>query len=430
MTLSLFSKEQGATTLISLVLYDFLTHYGTVVVLWKKMIKQDSQAIRLVVRTIVLAIQTVLVVLWRYILNGETSPDFIYDQNPAGFAEDRFTRAFSIPWVYCLYIRDAIYPFYLSPDWSGLSIDLITDIKDPRAMCVICLWYFAAISFWSMVVGRGGKEDKEEEQQSLLDGPTIRTGNMAIWAFIFSPFLLSSNILVVVGLMKADRVIYLPLFGFCLLEALLLKKVFLKGVETFSSPTFATNKERLYWMANFLFIFQVSVYTSRTHARNLAWSNSLRLWESAYAINPRSYHTMYNYGYELSIKQRYAEAEAVMRPIGNARVNGPSNVFVYAMVLMNLGRCDDADRFLDIAFDVIDEKRAANTIRDSESSLSRTESNLLVARAHCEGDMYERSRLLYDAVQTDPSNEYAVGLAQEQVKRMKHIEELKRSQNM
>ena len=89
------------------------------------MIKQDSQAIRFVVRTIVLAIQTVLVVLWRYILNGETSPDFIYDQNPAGFAEDRFTRTFSIPWVYCLYIRDAIYPFYLSPDWSGLSIDLI-----------------------------------------------------------------------------------------------------------------------------------------------------------------------------------------------------------------------------------------------------------------------------------------------------------------
>ena len=43
--------------------------------------------------------------------------------------------------------------------------------------------------------------------------------------------------------------------------------------------------------------------------------------KSAYAINPRSYHTMYNYGYELSLKQRYAEAEQVMRPIGSARVD-------------------------------------------------------------------------------------------------------------
>ena len=44
----------------------------------------------------------------------------------------------------------------------------------------------------------------------------------AFLGFLFAPFLLSSNILVVVGLMKADRVIYLPLMGFCLLEALVL----------------------------------------------------------------------------------------------------------------------------------------------------------------------------------------------------------------
>jgi hypothetical protein len=32
------------------------------------------------------------------------------------------------------------------------------------------------------------------------------------------------------------------------------------------------------------------------------------LWGSAYDINPTSHHTQYNYGYELSIKQRYEEA--------------------------------------------------------------------------------------------------------------------------
>ena len=109
---------------------------------------------RFLVRASVLAIETLVVVAWRYVLNGETSPDFIEAQNPAGFAKDRFTRAFSVSWVYCLYIRDALYPYYLCPDWSGVSLDLITSLSDPRAMIVFSLWYGAAMSFWSLIVVR------------------------------------------------------------------------------------------------------------------------------------------------------------------------------------------------------------------------------------------------------------------------------------
>jgi hypothetical protein len=317
MTLSLFSKEQGATTLISLVLWDFLKHHGNVVALLKELKAKESRALMFLFRTMTLAIQTIIVVLWRYILNGETSPDFIYDQNPAGFSEDRFTRAFSVTWVYCLYIRDALYPTFLSPDWSGLSINLIENLSDPRALCVLALWYCAAVSFWSMVVG-----DPSARNGKLWDQTALRTTNMAAWAFTFSPFLLSSNILVVVGLMKADRVIYLPLFGFCILENLILKKLFIKG-DIVMDRSFDTRRQKEFWAAYFFLIYQISSFCCITHERNLAWSHSLRLWEKAYEINPRSYHTMYNYGYELSLKQRYAEAEYVMRPIGNARVQGP-----------------------------------------------------------------------------------------------------------
>eukprot|EP00980_Cylindrotheca_fusiformis_P012410 scaffold3046_cov105-Cylindrotheca_fusiformis.AAC.9 len=423
MTLSLFSKEQGATTLMTLVLYDFLKHHGNVVALLGKLKAREREAWAFFVRTIILAIQTVAVAIWRYILNGESSPDFIFEQNPAGFSEDRFTRAFSVTWVYCLYIRDAIYPFYLCPDWSGLSIDLIESISDPRALGVLCLWYCAAMSFWSMIVGQGPAQNAKG-QDNLWNDNDVRITNMAVWAFAFCPFLLSSNILVVVGLMKADRVIYLPLFGFCIFENLILKKFLIKNAKTMP-PVFDTRRQREFWAAYFILLFQLAVFCGKTHERNLAWSDSLRLWSAAYAINPRSHHTMYNYGYELSIKQRYAEAEAVMRPIGNARVQGPSNTFVYAMVLFNLGRCEDANRFLDIAFDVIDEKRAAAGVRDTESSLLRTESNLLVARAHCEKDFYETGRILYEAVNTDPTNEYAVNLATEQMKKIERYEAMR-----
>jgi hypothetical protein len=415
MTLSVFSKEQGATTLIALVLYDFLLNHGNVVALGKKMLAYDSQAWSFTFRTVILAIQTIVICGWRYILNGETSPDFIEAQNPAGFAKDRFTRAFSVSWVYCLYIRDALYPYYLCSDWSGLSIDLITSWTDPRAMFVLCLWYFAAASFWSMVVGGGNN--------TLLDDVTLRKVNMATWAFTFSPFLLSSNLLVVVGLMKADRVIYLPLFGFCLLEALLLSKL-LKGTK-WMYPGFENRRKQEFWGAHFFLMFQLIIFSGKTHERNLAWSDPLLLWESAYRINPRSHHTMYNYGYELSIRQRYEEAELVMRPIGDPRVEGPSNTFVYAMILFNLKKCDEANRLMDYAFEIIEEKRRSGGVRDTASSLGRTESNLLVARAHCTEDFQTRGGILYDAVQADPSNDYAIGLATQFMQSLEKYEKLK-----
>ena len=137
MTLSIFSKEQGATTLISLVLWDFLKYHGDLSSLYRKLFPSNpkktdddndattttatlkperAEAWQFVWRTAVLAIETLIIVGWRYMLNGQSSPDFIVAQNPAGFAEDRFTKLFSVTWVYCLYIPDALYPYYLSRD--------------------------------------------------------------------------------------------------------------------------------------------------------------------------------------------------------------------------------------------------------------------------------------------------------------------------
>eukprot|EP00536_Pseudo-nitzschia_multiseries_P012559 jgi/Psemu1/260713/estExt_Genewise1Plus.C_4850050 len=405
MTLSLFSKEQGATALIAVVAWDFLKHHGNLTAALLTALEaakaERADAREFLVGTLVLAVETLLVIAWRYALNGETSPDFVEAQNPAGFAKDRFTRAFSVTWVYCLYIRDALYPYYLSPDWSGRSIDLITSLTDPRAMAVLALWYFSAQSFWTVA--------KKIPPNDNWNETTLRQVNTAVWAFTFAPFLLSSNILVVVGLMKADRVIYLPLFGFCLLEALLIGKLRRGAVRM--RPALERRREQLFWGTYFFFLAQVIVFTGRTHERNLAWSDSLRLWETAYTVNPRSYHTMYNYGYELSLKQRYAESEAVMRPIGSARVDGPSNTFVYTMVLFNLKQCDRANVLLEDALQVIQEKRAEGGVRNTDSSLNRSESNLLVAKAHCTDDPQERGRILYKSVETDPTNDYAVNLA-------------------
>ena len=95
------------------------------------------------------------------------------------------------------------------------------------------------------------------------------------------------------------------------------------------------------------------------------------------------------------------------------------------MVLYNLKRCEEANVLLDYAFEIIDEKRRAGGVRDTASSLGRSESNLLVARAHCTENFEERGRTLYDAVQADPTNDYAVGLAHQFMEHMEKYNEMK-----
>jgi hypothetical protein len=419
MALSLFSKEQGATTLISLVIYDFLKNHGSVKNYLTTLLARDASSIYFLRRTIILALQTLVVCGVRVWLNGETSPDFITDQNPAGFAEDRFTRVFSVSWVYCLYIWDALYPRYLCPDWSGISIPLIEHWQqDRRALGVVVLWTFAAGCLGSLVQGapenapRGFKECR-------------RIVLMAFFAFMFSPFLLSSNLLVVVGLMKADRVIYLPLLGFCILEALFLKTVF-SSSDSFQAPKKRKwrndmNKlttSKLSFQGHLLIMVQLMLFAAKVHERNMAWSNALSLWASSYQINPTSHHTIYNCGYELSLKKRFEEAEQVLRPIGSARVEGPSNTFVYAMVLFNLNRCDESNQYIDEAMQVLEEKRAEGGTRFTPQAVARIESNLLVARAFCSDDIAITGQIMYNAVETDPTNEYALQQAMSVLKKV------------
>jgi hypothetical protein len=427
MSMSLFSKEQGATTLISLVIWDFLQHHDSLISYAHDLfIHKSPKAIAFLRRTFVLALQTVAMAAFRYWLNGETSPDFIFDQNPAGFSQDRFTRVFSTNWVYCLYIRDMIYPAFLCPDWSGQSIELIHDGSDERIYGVLLLWAVAALSLYSLVMGLPSsimttKDSSSHEKNMLIkEGRSISI--MAFWGFLAAPFLLSSNLIVVIGLMKADRVIYLPLLGFCILEALVLKLILgslsLGGEKSSSS---ARSRRVMTYLA---FMVQMLLLTSKMHERNVAWSHSLNLWLSAYSINPISHHTMYNCGYELSIQKRYAEAEQVMRPIGNPRVDGPSNTFVYAMVLFNLRRCDEANALIDDALLMLDEKLATGGPRNQPHMLNRSASNLLVARAHCIEDPGQRGAVLYQAVETDQTNTYAIQQAEAMMHQLTRMQKM------
>jgi protein O-mannosyl-transferase len=498
MALSMFSKEQGATCLMAVVAMDFVKRFGSVKGFADRVVQgwqrhkfrqrqqhqrddaaiapqtttspessarpydvaegkidsdessvDDDEVAQFVVRAVALGVQTLGVCLGRMYINGETKPDFIVDQNPAGFAADRFTRIFSVNWVYCLYVWDYLWPAALCPDWSGRSIDLLASASDIRVMGVLALWAFIGWCIYQLLFLDLRTKDQTQASPSsglLLDASQKQQALISFWSFVACPFLLSSNLLVVVGLMKADRVIYLPLAGLCMLQAWMLDCLQ-------RHPQLSSRTKSLVQLA---VLIQIGALCAKTHERNVAWSTSELLWQEAYRVNPRSYHTMYNYGYELSLRKKYVRAEHVLRPIADPHVNGPSNTFVYAMVLQNLNRCDEANRLMDRALALAERQQreaadeaaedaaaAANessgddaeaaaavigrNVRNTESSYARVKSNLLVARSFCSQDVGLAGKHMYDAVQADPTNEYAV----EQAKAMlAHYEKLHQQQRL
>jgi hypothetical protein len=137
---------------------------------------------------------------------------------------------------------------------------------------------------------------------------------MSFFAFMFLPFLLSSNLLVTTGLAKADRVIYLPLLGFCLMEALLLKMLVTpsSGGEAISGGSGSGKfNPRNAFLAHLVLGLQLSLFVAKTQERNLAWSSELSLWTKAFDVNPRSLHTRSNAGRVLAKSNQWEKAEKV-----------------------------------------------------------------------------------------------------------------------
>ena len=55
---------------------------------------------------------------------------------------------------------------------------------------------------------------------------------------------------------------------------------------------------------------------------------------------------------------------------------------------------------------------------------------MLVAKAHCTEDPNEKGRTLYNAVETDQTNDYAIQMATNYMKKMQQIDEMQKGNAM
>lgn len=94
--------------------------------------------------------------------------------------------------------------------------------------------------------------------------------------FLTLPFLPASNLFFYVGFVVAERILYLPSVGYCLLFGFAVEKVSEK----------VHNKKSWRMLVHLSLVFMLSVYSVKTFVRNYDWKNDESLYRSAIGVNP------------------------------------------------------------------------------------------------------------------------------------------------
>ena len=104
-------------------------------------------------------------------------------------------RVLTALWVQVLYVARTLCPLTLSADYSYREIPLVMGLHDARAWGGLALAGIAALAFWKRPISRLG---------------------LACWVLLFLP---AANLLMPIGTMMGERLVYLPSVGLALLLA-------------------------------------------------------------------------------------------------------------------------------------------------------------------------------------------------------------------
>ncbi|KRX96003.1 Transmembrane and TPR repeat-containing protein 4 [Trichinella pseudospiralis] len=186
-----------------------------------------------------------------------TKPRFTAADNPAAFHSDKFFRVINYLYLWMFNFWILVNPSALCFDYSMGCIPLITTMSDYR------LW-LTTISTTLGVVFAGIVLLK---RISKLDSFDFNLMTLVI------PFLPASNVLVSVGFVIAERVLYIPSLGYCLLIA-----------YAFMKTNWA---KKLFWL-------MIIMFTLKSIMRSIQWQNEYTLYFSGLSVCPNNAKVHYN----------------------------------------------------------------------------------------------------------------------------------------
>ena len=184
---------------------------------------------------------------FRVVFMGSKPPDFAPSDNPAADSDSLLTRILTFSYLPAFNAWLLLTPSTLSFDWSMQAIPLLESLSDIRNFVSLvfyfCLFMLADVclvavsgmeNYTGLVCGklrsliclRGKSTDNIAAHSDAHCTLGIKSGGVgAVDSVIMSlslmvfPFIPAANLLFYVGFVVAERVLYIPSAGFCLLIA-------------------------------------------------------------------------------------------------------------------------------------------------------------------------------------------------------------------
>ncbi|KAM6420383.1 LOW QUALITY PROTEIN: protein O-mannosyl-transferase TMTC1 [Pluvialis apricaria] len=231
-------------------------------------------------RAALLISYVILVLYFRLWIMGGSMPMFSEQDNPASFSPYLLTRFLTYSYLLAFNAWLLLAPITLCYDWQVGSIPLIESIWDVRNLATLFLVLVMTLLSLYCVAAF-----KKLEHKEVLVG----------LLFLVFPFIPASNLFFRVGFVVAERVLYMPSMGYCIL--------FVHGLQKLSTWL---NKWRITVLT--LFAFLLLLFSWKTVKQNEIWLSRESLFSSGVKTLPHNAKVHYNYANFLKDQGRNVEA--------------------------------------------------------------------------------------------------------------------------
>lgn len=455
---SMLWKEQGVTVLAVAAMYDvFVFHrfkLQQVPALFQK-----KKNLHLLLSVFLLGFWGIILLACRLYWMGNKPPNFSNSDNPAADCPCFLTRTLTFFFLPAMNVWLLLCPDMLSFDWSMDALPLLRSIADWRNLHTVAFyaslltlaWFglrqyptksketngkanhvangkstnghscssdYELSSFNSNSVHVNGTNGTAKHYSSSL--PTTESLVVFSLGLLAVPFLPAINLFFYVGFVVAERVLYIPSMGFCLLVAVGMRALYIR-LRRKSSRTLI-----LGCSAALVLLFGI-----KTVMRNRDWQNEEMLYKSGISVNPakawgnlgnvlknqgkvaeaeQAYRNalyyrrnmadmLYNLGLLLQENNRFSEALHYYKLAIGSRPTLASAYLNTGIVLMNQGRLEEAKRTFVTCADIPDEN-----LKDPHAHKSSVTSCLynLGKLLHEQGHQEEAISVYKEAIQKMP----------------------------
>ncbi|XP_041594857.1 protein O-mannosyl-transferase TMTC2 isoform X4 [Vulpes vulpes] len=307
---------------------------------------------------------------------GNKPPSFSNSDNPAADSDSLLARTLTFFYLPTKNLWLLLCPDTLSFDWSMDAVPLLRTVCDWRNLHTVAFYTgLLLLAYYGLkspgverecngkVVTNGkqnanghschsdGEYRNSESKPSLAAkaengiknnaaqrSPLPSTENIVVLSLslLIIPFVPATNLFFYVGFVIAERVLYIPSMGFCLLVTVGARALYVKVQKRFL-------KSLIFYATATLIVF----YGLKTAIRNGDWQNEEMLYRSGIKVNPAK--AWGNLGNVLKSQSKISEAESAYRNALYYRSNMADMLYNLGLLLQENSRFAEALHYYKLA---------------------------------------------------------------------------------